>query len=94
MWNGCIVMYSLKDFLYGVMLEVLFNVLVVCYGWVEMVCQVNINCFKSDFSIKFSFKFFCWMLWVCKEVEVMYFVFFDDDVLVEKVDFWVNWQKK
>lgn len=50
-------MHSSKDPLHGVTLEALLNSLVARYGWAEMARQVNINCFKSDPSIKSSLKF-------------------------------------
>lgn len=50
-------MHSSKDPLHGVTLEALLNALVARYGWAEMARQVNINCFKSDPSIKSSLKF-------------------------------------
>ncbi|WP_368750714.1 VF530 family DNA-binding protein, partial [Klebsiella pneumoniae] len=50
-------MHSSKDPLHGVTLEALLNALVARYGWAEMARQVNINCFKSDPTIKSSLKF-------------------------------------
>lgn len=56
--------------------------------------QVNINCFKSDPSIKSSLKFLRRTPWARKEVEAMYLASLDDDAPVEKADPWANWQKK
>ncbi len=65
-------MHSSKDPLHGVTLEALLNALVARYGWAEMARQVNINCFKSDPSIKSSLKFLRRTPWARKEVEAMY----------------------
>ena len=64
-------MHSSKDPLHGVTLEALLNALVARYGWAEMARQVNINCFKSDPSIKSSLKFLRRTPWARKEVEAM-----------------------
>lgn len=71
-------MHSSKDPLHGVTLEAL----------------LNINCFKSDPSIKSSLKFLRRTPWARKEVEAMYLASLDDDAPVEKADPWANWQKK
>lgn len=87
-------MHSSKDPLHGVTLEALLNALVARYGWAEMARQVNINCFKSDPSIKSSLKFLRRTPWARKEVEAMYLASLDDDAPVEKADPWASWQKK
>lgn len=87
-------MHSSKDPLHGVTLEALLNALVARYGWAEMARQVNINCFKSDPSIKSSLKFLRRTPWARKEVEAMYLASLDDDAPAEKPDPWANWQKK
>ncbi len=79
-------MHSSKDPLHGVTLEALLNALVARYGWAEMARQVNINCFKSDPSIKSSLKFLRRTPWARKEVEAMYLASLDDDAPVEKAD--------
>ncbi|WPI68263.1 VF530 family protein [Klebsiella pneumoniae] len=81
-------MHSSKDPLHGVTLEALLNALV------ARARQVNINCFKSDPSIKSSLKFLRRTPWARKEVEAMYLASLDDDAPVEKADPWANWQKK
>ncbi len=63
---------QLERSLHGVTLEALLNALVARYGWAEMARQVNINCFKSDPSIKSSLKFLRRTPWARKEVEAMY----------------------
>lgn len=85
---------QLERSLHGVTLEALLNALVARYGWAEMARQVNINCFKSDPSIKSSLKFLRRTPWARKEVEAMYLASLDDDAPVEKADPWANWQKK
>lgn len=79
-------MHSSKDPLHGVTLEALLNATVARYGWAEMARQVNINCFKSDPSIKSSLKFLRRTPWARKEVEAMYLASLDDDAPVEKAD--------
>lgn len=46
-----------KDPLHGVTLEKLLTTLVDNFGWPALASQVNINCFKSDPSVKSSLKF-------------------------------------
>ena len=65
-------MHSSKDPLHGVTLEALLNALVARYGWAEMARQVNINCFKSDPSIKSSLKFLLMCSWSCIDFVCMY----------------------
>lgn len=85
-------MHSSKDPLHGVTLEALLNATVARYGWAEMARRVNINCFKSDPSIKSSLKFLRRTPWARKEVEAMYLASLDDDAPVEKA-IPANWQK-
>lgn len=49
--------HTSKDPLHGVTLEMQVNSLVSRYGWVELSKRININCFKSDPSVKSSLKF-------------------------------------
>ena len=46
-----------NDPLHGITLEALLNALVARYGWAELAKRININCFKSEPSIKSSLKF-------------------------------------
>jgi uncharacterized protein (DUF2132 family) len=87
-----------KDPLHGVTLEALLNTLVGKYGWAELAKRININCFKSDPSIKSSLKFLRRTPWARKEVEDLYI-----DSLHELDDIqdeasaenpWANWQGK
>ena len=61
-----------KDPLHGITLEALLNALVAKYGWAELAKRININCFKSDPSIKSSLKFLRRTPWARKEVEDLY----------------------
>lgn len=61
-----------KDPLHGVTLEALINALVARYGWAELAQRVNINCFKSDPSVKSSLKFLRRTPWARAEVEALY----------------------
>lgn len=58
--------------LHGITLEALLTELVERYGWDELARRVNINCFKSDPSIKSSLKFLRRTPWARKEVEELY----------------------
>lgn len=64
-----------KDPLHGVTLEKLLTVLVENFGWLTLAGQVNINCFKSDPSIKSSLKFLRRTPWARTEVETLYLDF-------------------
>lgn len=87
-----------KDPLHGVTLEALLNALVANYGWARLAKEVNINCFKSDPSVKSSLKFLRRTPWARKEVETLYL-----DMLEEKQQNtppvgdenpWANWRKE
>lgn len=61
-----------NDPLHGVTLEMIVTALVEHYGWAELAKQININCFKSDPSIKSSLKFLRRTPWARTEVEALY----------------------
>lgn len=91
-------MHSSKDPLHGITLEALLTVLVDKYGWAELAKRININCFKSDPSIKSSLKFLRRTPWARKEVEELYI-----DSLSEQPQLkqeppaenpWTNWRPK
>ncbi len=91
-------MHSSKDPLHGITLEALLTVLVDKYGWAELAKRININCFKSDPSIKSSLKFLRRTPWARKEVEELYI-----DSLSEQTPLkqdppaenpWTNWRSK
>lgn len=61
-----------KDPLHGITLERLLTILVEKHGWEKLAAEVNINCFKSDPSIKSSLKFLRRTPWARKQVEELY----------------------
>jgi len=87
-----------KDPLHGVTLEAIINALVARYGWDEMGKRVNINCFKSDPSVKSSLKFLRRTPWARAEVEALYIASLSDAVPAKpelSVDSpWANWKGK
>ena len=58
--------------LHGVTLQAILTELVEYYGWEELSYMVNINCFKSDPSIKSSLKFLRKTEWAKVRVENIY----------------------
>lgn len=58
--------------LHGLTLESIVVKLVDHYGWNELARQVDINCFKSDPSVKSSLKFLRRMPWAREQVENLY----------------------
>ncbi|OIQ25658.1 VF530 family protein [uncultured Vibrio sp.] len=58
--------------LHGITLQKLLTELVEHYGWEELSRMVNINCFKSDPSIKSSLKFLRKTEWARTKVEQIY----------------------
>jgi len=84
-----------KDPLHGVTLEALLNALVANYGWDKLGKEVNINCFKSDPSIKSSLKFLRRTPWARTEVETLYLNMLEERQESTGDDSpWANWQKK
>ncbi|AOO55944.1 hypothetical protein AN237_05305 [Raoultella ornithinolytica] len=87
-----------KDPLHGITLEALLNVLVAKYGWAELAKRININCFKSDPSIKSSLKFLRRTPWARKEVEDLYIDSLGDSTSaatpLSAESPWANWQNK
>jgi uncharacterized protein (DUF2132 family) len=85
-----------KDPLHGITLEALLNTLVDRYGWAELAKRININCFKSDPSIKSSLKFLRRTPWARKEVEDLYIesLHEQDDIKEDAgaENPWANWQ--
>lgn len=92
--------HSSKDPLHGLTLEALLNALVAHYGWAGLAKIVNINCFKSDPSVKSSLKFLRRTPWARKEVENLYLDSLEDlspktaqeDVPADSP--WANWNGK
>ncbi len=58
--------------LHGVTLEKVVASLVERYGWDGMAQRINVNCFKSDPSIKSSLKFLRKTPWAREKVESLY----------------------
>lgn len=91
-------MHSSKDPLHGITLEALLTVLVDKYGWAELAKRININCFKSDPSIKSSLKFLRRTPWARKEVEELYIDSLDEKDAPEEAspadNPWANWRPK
>ena len=58
--------------LHGITLEKIVTSLVDYYGWAALSNQIDINCFKSNPSIKSSLKFLRKTLWARERVEALY----------------------
>lgn len=58
--------------LHGIKLEQVVTQLQVHYGWDALAERVNINCFKSDPSVKSSLKFLRRTHWAREKVEALY----------------------
>lgn len=61
-----------KDPLHGKTLEFILTELVTYFGWEELAQLININCFKSNPSIKSSLTFLRKTEWARKKVESLY----------------------
>lgn len=86
-----------KDPLHGLTLEAIVNALVARFGWEELAKRININCFKSDPSVKSSLKFLRRTPWARKEVEDLYIDSLEMDVVENDTPAdspWANWQSK
>jgi len=68
-----------NDPLHGITLENVINKLVEFYGWEELGKKVNINCFKSDPSVKSSLKFLRKTYWARLKVEKLYIKTFNQN---------------
>lgn len=58
--------------LHGIKLATILELLVKHYGWEGLAMKININCFKSDPSIKSSLKFLRKTQWARDKVEKLY----------------------
>lgn len=58
--------------LHGIKLATILEDLVEHYGWERLATKVNINCFKSDPSVKSSLTFLRKTPWARTEVERLY----------------------
>lgn len=86
-----------KDPLHGVTLEALVSALHARYGWEELSRRININCFKSDPSVKSSLKFLRRTPWARKEVEDLYLASLEEPQIQSDIPAdspWANWKKK
>ncbi|MET0066727.1 MAG: VF530 family protein [Candidatus Thiodiazotropha sp.] len=70
--------------LHGMTLEKVVTSLVERYGWDGMAHRININCFKSNPSVKSSLKFLRKTPWARDKVESLYLSTF------EKPSLWSN----
>ncbi|MEC9410769.1 MAG: VF530 family protein [Pseudomonadota bacterium] len=64
--------HNKNDPLHGVTLESILNQLVGHYGWEGLASRININCFKSDPSVKSSLKFLRRTPWARTKVEELF----------------------
>lgn len=62
--------------LHGVKLADIVERLQAHYGWQGLADQININCFKSEPSVKSSLKFLRRTQWARDEVEALYLATF------------------
>ncbi|MFK7788518.1 MAG: VF530 family DNA-binding protein [Phycisphaeraceae bacterium] len=65
--------------MHGVTLEKVVTELMEHYGWDGLAQRVNINCFKSDPSIKSSLTFLRRTPWAREKVERLYLSTFDNN---------------
>jgi len=65
-------MFVSKDPLHGKTLEAIVTELVTHYGWENLSFEININCFKSNPSIKSSLTFLRKTPWAREKVESLY----------------------
>jgi uncharacterized protein (DUF2132 family) len=61
-----------KNPLHGVTLEQIVTALVDHFGWPALAQQIDINCFKSEPSVKSSLKFLRKTPWARQKVEELY----------------------
>ena len=61
-----------KNPLHGVTLEQIVTALVDHFGWPALAQQIDINCFKTDPSVKSSLKFLRKTPWARQKVEELY----------------------
>ena len=67
--------------LHGITLEKVVRSLVEYYGWEALSKEIDINCFKSDPSIKSSLKFLRKTPWAREKVEKLLRLYPDLDLL-------------
>ena len=59
--------------LHGITLAFIVEQLFLRYGWEGLAQRININCFKTEPSVKSSLKFLRKTDWARKQVEQLYF---------------------
>ena len=69
-----------KNPLHGVTLETILERLVARYGWPALANIVDLNCVKTDPSIKSSLKFLRKTPWARTKVEAFYITVFSSPV--------------
>ena len=65
--------------LHGLTLQVVLTQLYEQYGWEGLAERVNVNCFRSDPSIKSSLKFLRKTAWAREKVEALYISTFEEN---------------
>ena len=87
--------------LHGIKLEQVVTQLQQYYGWDALAERVNINCFKSDPSVKSSLKFLRRSLWAREKVDELFISTFSDQsrcksltIAPSSVDPWANSRNK
>jgi uncharacterized protein (DUF2132 family) len=68
---------QLDNPLHGITLEMVVTRLQEHYGWDGLAHRININCFKTDPSIKSSLKFLRKTPWARDKVERLYVITFE-----------------
>ena len=66
---------QLNNPLHGKTLESILNELVLAYGFEELARQIDINCFKSNPSVKSSLTFLRRTSWARAKVENLYIAY-------------------
>jgi uncharacterized protein (DUF2132 family) len=61
-----------NDPLHGLTLETVLTALVDRYGWEGLAAKINLNCFKTDPSVKSSLTFLRKTPWAREKVEKFY----------------------
>jgi len=73
-----------KNPLHGVTLEKVVTKLEEHYGWEGLADRIDVNCFKSDPSIKSSLKFLRKTQWARDKVESLYVATFEKKSVWDK----------
>lgn len=63
---------NINNPMHGIKLEDIINFLVEHYGWEELAKRINVNCFKSNPSVKSSLTFLRKTPWARAKVEKLY----------------------